>query len=602
MRLERPEVHRGGGLAQRSISLAWIGGEARMTVEVPAEYAPPDSDCSPFVPVALLASMRRAEPLQIDGSVSARLMANLAHAQEIIAAWNPTMRRVRVRAAALEDPPLAPVATRACCFSRGIDSTYSAAVDRPAGEEIGCLVHWRDFQLVYGERTQSREVELVREAAGRLDRPVVVVSSDVPKVLHGLVDFTDATSAMLASVGLSLPGLAGRVVMPSTLGYADLAPMGTHPLLDGLWSTDAVTLEHDSCVPSRDDKVEWLVQNRPDLLELIHVCMDEDSVENCGRCTKCVWTMVLLRIYGGLERSSFPDRIDPERVRRLPRQALHRLTAWERIHERLGDSSEDAALKRAIRHGLRISVRKPAPRESLGMTGQRARRMHQLLHGNMPDIPAAPRGVACAEVAPADPSWPPPRDERAGLLGLVRAVDYDARLHRYAAGALPAGQRSGELGALLAEPPEDGLPLVLGADGRPALERLAAGRPRWARARWVLEPLVWGVQAAPVARLRSVARRAVDAARRRDRDARPAGVAPVGWLHATAGSDRAELWAAAHPVLDDVLLTTDRDEPDDLGYCAPVLLGFVERRAPVTGTVGAAELPIPWVRRWGRRR
>jgi hypothetical protein len=79
-------------------------------------------------------------------------------------------------------------------------------------------------------------------------------------------------------------------------------------------------------------------------------------------------------------------------------------------------------------------------------------------------------------------------------------------------------------------------------------------------------------------------------------------VEPVGWLHATGGSGRAELWAAAHPVLDDVLLSTDRDEPGDLGYGAPVMLGFVERRAPVTGSIGAAEVSIPWARRWGRRR
>jgi hypothetical protein len=395
--------------------------------------------------------------------------------------------------------------------------------------------------------------------------------------------------------------------MPSAISYADLSPIGTHPLLDRLWSTEAVTLEHDSCVPNRDDKVEWLVRNRPDLLDLIHVCMEEDSIENCGRCNKCLWTMVLLRLCGGLERSSFPHQIDPELVKRIPRQAVHRLMAWERIHARLGDSAEDAALKRAIRQGLRLSARTPAPRESLGMVSQRARRIHQLLHGRLPDIPVMAAGVASAELGAVDPSWPPPRDEQGGLLGLVRAVDYEARQHRYALGALPAGQRSGELGALLAERPEDGRPLDLDRDGRPALAALSGSRrPGWARARWVLEPLLWRGEASPAARLRSVARRVIDAAcrhdaRRPDRDAAPTVAEPAGWLHASGGSGRAELWAAAHPVLADVLLTTDRDEPGELGYGAPVMLGFVELRAPVTGSIGPAEVPIPWARRWGRR-
>ena len=64
---------------------------------------------------------------------------------------------------------------------------------------------------------------------------MLVVRSDVPKALVGIVDFNDATSAMLAAVvALSLPGLAGRIVIPSATGYGDLVPAGEHPLLDPL--------------------------------------------------------------------------------------------------------------------------------------------------------------------------------------------------------------------------------------------------------------------------------------------------------------------------------------------------------------------------------
>jgi len=494
------------------------------------------------------------------------------------------------------------VNARACCLSRGIDSTYSVAVERAGGEEISCVVHWRDFELLYSEPTRLREVELVRETARRVDLPVVVVSSNVPNALVNVVDFNDATSAMLASIGLSLPGLAGRFLIPSTLGYADLAPIGTHPLLDPLWSTERVAIEHDSCVPNRDDKVEWLVRNRPDLLGLVHVCTAQDSVENCGRCITCLWTMLLLHIFGGLVRSAFPDRVDPELVRRTPRRAHHHLTAWERIHAALGPNAEDARLKRAIRRTLRTSAREPMPKESLSMIAQRSRRFHHLLHGRLPDTPVAAAGVASSEVAPIDPAWPPPRGKPDGLLGLVRAVDYDARRHSYAAGALPAGHRTGELGALLAERPAGGLPLELDPDGRPALGRAAGTCSPGAAARWVLGPLVWRGRAAPAARLRSVARRGMDVMNRRGRDPKPAMAELAGWLHATGGSGRAELWAAEHPVLDDVLLTTDREEACDLGYSAPVMLGFVERRAPVTGSPGTKEVRIPWARHWGRRR
>jgi hypothetical protein len=606
LRLEGLRVDRDGARVRRTAELAWIGGETTLTVTVPAEYAPADDDLSPFVPVALMSAMRRAEPLQCDGAVSALLIQRLPEAQEIISAWNPTLRRIAVRAARAAEPAGELAPGRACCFSRGVDSTYSAAVERPPGDELSHLVHWRDFTLSYSERTRAREIELAGEAARRLGLPLVVVESDVPKALAGVVDFNDATSAMLASVILSLPGLSGRMVIPSTLGFGDLSPFGAHPQLDPLWSTERVRVEHDSAIPTRDDKVAWLARNRTDLLELIHVCMEQDSPDNCGQCGKCLWTMLLLHLNGALGAAPFPDRIDPERVRKTPRQALYRFLAWERIHEALGDSAEDAALKKAIRHSIRVSARSSMSSDSLSMIAQHTRRLHRLLRGRLSGMSPAPLGEASAAIGTLDPAWPPPRGHPPGALGLVRAVDHDARRHQYAVGGLPPGQRSGELGALAAErPAESAVPFSLDVDGRPQPGDLAARGSRRAVARWVVDPLVWRGPGAATARLRSVARRTATAARTRRwrgrREPVPAEPTPAGWLYAEGASGRVGLWAAAHPVLDDVLLTTDADEARELGYGSPKLLGYLEDRAPVTGVTGIAEVPIPWARRWGRR-
>lgn len=600
MRLEGLRVEREDGLACRTIGFAWIGGEMEVSVEVPAEYAPDDADCSPFVPAALLVAMRRAEPLQIDGVVSRRLLESLPLAQEILSSWNPTMRRIPVRAAAVDESHAEPAAGRACFFSRGIDSTYSVAVDRAPDDELSSLIHWRDFEFRYSEPTRDREAELAGETARLVDLPMLVVDSDLPKALVGIVDFNDATSAMLAAVALSLPGLAGRMVIPSATGYGDLVPAGEHPLLDPLWSTERVEVEHDLC-PLREEKVDWLVDNRPDLVPLIHVCMEQDSTENCGRCGKCVWAMVLLHKSGGLERSSFPSRVDPDLVRKAYRGMPHQLSGSERIYKQLGDSREDRALRRALLRGMRASTREPMEKGSLGMIPMFSRRTHQLLHGRPSDVPSKATGTASAESGPLDPSWPPPRDLPSGLLGLVRAVDREARRHRYAAGALPAGERSGELGALLEERPEDGAPLVLDGEGRPVLAGADGNGSARATAGWIAGPLLWRTEAPATARMRSVARRAKDSlrARRTTRDSAPG--APAGWLHGTAGDGRIALFAARHPVLDDVLLTTDPDEARDLGYGEPARLGYLASAAPITGVAGPASASIPWARRWGRR-
>jgi hypothetical protein len=569
-------------------------------VEVPSDYAPDDSDCSAFVPAALMVAMRRAEPLQIDGAVSRKLLDSLTLAQEILSAWNPTMTRVPVRAVAVDESPAEPVAGRACFFSRGIDSTWSAALERGEGDELSHLIHWRDFEFRFSEPTREREVELAHEAARLVDLPLLIVRSDVPRALVGIVDFNDATAAMLAAIALSLPGLAGRIVIPSSTGMADLVPMGTHPLLDPLFSTERVSVEHD-LAPLREDKVDWLVRNRPDLLPLVHVCMEQDSTENCGRCGKCVWAMMLLYLYGGLDRSSFPPALDPRLVEKAYRGMPHQLSASDRVYKQLGDSREDRALKRALLRGMRRSTRKPMAKGGLGIIPLYGRRTHQLLHGQLTDVATKAAGTASAEVGALDPAWPPPREVPGGLLGLVRAVDSDARRHRYAAGELPGGQRSGELGSLLREEPENGVPLVLDEEGCPALNEDPAGSALTV-ARWIGGPLVWRVKAAPAARLRSTARRAQDARRARTNGSVGEGATggkPAGWLHRDGGDGRRALLAARHPVLDDVLLTTDPGEARRLGYGEPLTLGYLEPHAPVTGAIGPATVSIPWARHWG---
>jgi hypothetical protein len=604
MRIEDPRTEERDARLEHSVRLAWIGGETRFAVRVPAELAPAAEDLSAFVPIAVLLAMRRSEPLQVDGAVSERLLHSLPRAQEILHAWAPTFTRIPVRAAAAA-PAEAPAAGRASCFSRGVDSTYSAAVERPPEERLTHLVFSRDFDPIYGEETRQRHVELGSAAAELLGLQLVVVSTNIPDLLRDVVDFDDATSAMVASFGLSLPGLAGRLVLPSTQPYGMLAHAGSHPLLDGLWSTERVELVHDSCAPDRGEKIRWLVERRPGLLPGLHVCFNQDSVVNCGRCGKCLWTMTLLRAARGLElATSFPDEIDLDTLRGLQRPGYHQWMNWDRAYRTLPPDPEHDELRNAIAVLLRKSSRRGGESSSLSMSAHQTRWVHALTHGQVLELPPYEEGEAAAEVAPLDPAWPPPRELPDGRLGLVRAMDGSAARHRYATGAVPAGQRSGELGAVLAEQPPEGVALRLGVDGTPLVPLERAGRPRpRAAAAWVLAPLRWSDLVGPAARLRSSARRAVQAARSLLASRPPAegGGAAAGWLHGEDGPGRLPLLAAAHPVLDDVLLTTDEDEPRDLGYEEPILVGYLEAFAPVTGVLGLGYVDVPWASRWGRR-
>jgi hypothetical protein len=53
-------------------------------------------------------------------------------------------------------------------------------------------------------------------------------------------------------------------------------------------------------------------------------------------------------------------------------------------------------------------------------------------------------------------------------------------------------------------------------------------------------------------------------------------------------------------VLDDVLLSTEAETARSLRYGDPQLIGYLEARAPLTGSLGVHRGALPWAHRWGR--
>jgi len=98
----------------------------------------------------------------------------------------------------------------------------------------------------------------------------------------------------LASVALLLGFPCGY--LPSSRSYDELTPLGSHPLTDPLWSNECVEIIHDGAEVRRIDKVRKIAECESALANL-RVCFDDVNV-NCGRCAKCLRTMISLRLLG----------------------------------------------------------------------------------------------------------------------------------------------------------------------------------------------------------------------------------------------------------------------------------------------------------------
>jgi hypothetical protein len=97
----------------------------------------------------------------------------------------------------------------------------------------------------------------------------------------------------------------------SILGLQNLAPYGTHPLIDHLYSSGELRIRHDGVTLSRLDKT-GLIANWDVALQNLRVCNQfkryKSGSLNCGRCEKCVRTMLGLLAVGALDKTDvFPS-------------------------------------------------------------------------------------------------------------------------------------------------------------------------------------------------------------------------------------------------------------------------------------------------------
>jgi hypothetical protein len=310
----------------------------------------------PFVPALLLLALASGEDLRVEAPVSSLLLRSTATVAEIYRQWKDHRLEWRQawhgegrRGLVIAEPaqvPERPNATSAF-FSCGVDAFYTFLKHR---ERITHLVFVDGFEARLRREAIRRQVlREVRDVARETGMRLVTISTNVPEAGREMAPWALYHGAALISSALALGGLLGTVLVPSSNQYEVLAPWGSHPLLDPLWSTEATRVVHDGCEAWRLDKVRMLA--RSDLaLRHLRVCgAGEGDRLNCGRCDKCIPTAMVLKAEGVLDRArTFDTRLDPAAVRRVRTYQ----TMLESSLPALGGSREDRRLRRAVRRAL----------------------------------------------------------------------------------------------------------------------------------------------------------------------------------------------------------------------------------------------------------
>jgi len=263
--------------------------------------------------------MALGESLKIEGVVSGQLMQSLPRLQAIYQEWNPGFSIISVDSSDLDLSVAYEGRARrvGLFFSLGVDSFYSLLKnnrDHPHDEKtIDSLFLVRGMDIAIDDPKVDDlfglSVRNAKRVADQFGKSLLVVSTNLRHFTNRFVSWGKTChGAALASIALALGEQFTEVTIASTYDWEHLVPWGSHPKLDPLWSNGKVLLSHDGCEATRLDKTR-LVSNHPIALETLRVCYENpNSLYNCGRCQKCLLTMVELQRCGALERCrTFPQ-------------------------------------------------------------------------------------------------------------------------------------------------------------------------------------------------------------------------------------------------------------------------------------------------------
>ncbi len=320
---------------------------------------PLNLSAEPFLATALIPSMKLGLPLRLSGPVSPRLMAATVLIQERLHGFFPELHPIEIMAETAASPMPDSDRKVACFFSGGMDSFYTVLKHR---EEIDALIFVHGFDIRLADQDVWNRVEpSIRAAATELGKPLIEVRTNVQAFTDPYLHWNFTCGSAMASVALLLSPLFKKIYVPASWTYAQLFPWGTHPVLDPLWSTEALEIVHDGCEATRVDKAA-LIATSDTALNYLRVCyqnrqLELGSVYNCGECEKCLRTKINLYLVGALDRcATFDHTLDFQAVSRMQ---IHLPEARAFVADNLEAAERldaDPGLIRALRDALTSSM------------------------------------------------------------------------------------------------------------------------------------------------------------------------------------------------------------------------------------------------------
>jgi hypothetical protein len=271
-----------------------------------------------------LAALHGEARVRIEGHPCPMLVEGLRTAHAWWASWGGMPPRAPVieslsggRAADMTTPRRA-----IACLSGGVDGLHMLLRNRqlyrpsdPAYIREALFVHGFDI----GKRARRPENDHFRMALALLEPVVAETGLRLIRCRTNLRHLPSKpgfwanrhNGAALAAVGHAATLGPAFLFIGGTYHVSDPVPVGSHPAVDGLFSSQRLTVIHDGSRFSRLEKVRELAQ-WPTALAALRVCPDNlGDRPNCGECEKCLRTRLELLAAGVEETTAFGPSLTP---------------------------------------------------------------------------------------------------------------------------------------------------------------------------------------------------------------------------------------------------------------------------------------------------
>lgn len=352
MRITNLDIKDHENLVRLSANVTWENcnePDREIYIETEKAYGE-DLNCGThaFLVGCLIPALHLGEKrIAIDGEVDPYLREGLETIMGIMALWSDgRMKPLSIECGTLFHSEFEGQDRHAGLFlSGGMDSLAAMRLDRlhyPAthpgavkdcflvhGFDIGGVVE-RGMKYHVFERAKSAMAVVAEDAGVGL----IPVYTNIRHLCDDRVLWLDKFfGAVLAAVGHAFASRFNSLYIASSFDLPNLVPCGSHPLLDPMFSSYELQFRHRDVELSRLEKIR-IVSEWDAAFQNFRVCLANVPDQlNCGKCEKCVRTMLGLEALGVLDKTQAfeEDTVTPDMLSPFKINIRHRPPFYEEL-------------------------------------------------------------------------------------------------------------------------------------------------------------------------------------------------------------------------------------------------------------------------------